>query len=464
MTAPSSPSRIARLQAAMLGSGLGARALRSTALSVAGYGGQQALRLASNLILTRLLFPEAFGMMALVYMILQGLNNFSDAGVTPAIMQSKRGDDPRFLNTAWSMQVGRGIVLWLITFVIATPVAQFYEAPLLAQILPILGFTLVLSGLNPTRLDTAHRHLSLGRVTGLELAGQAIGITTAVVLSWLTGSIWALVVSGLVTSLAHLVLYTVFLPGERNRFGWERASAAELLRFGRWIFLSTIAGFFLYQGDKIILGKFLSIELLGIYNIGFFLASFPLLLGNLAFRKVLIPIYRECPPAESRENFLRLRKMRFLVSIALLGISGVLAALGAWLIDFLYDPRYLMSGGVLVLAALAQIPHLIVLTYDQAALAVGDSRRFFFLNLCRAVLTVAGIWIGVVLFGLVGALIGMGFAAFLSYPVAVWLARRQGSWDAFHDGVFAAVGLIIVGLALYLNWPAVDALVAINSP
>ena len=95
---------------------LGARALRSSFLAVGSYGAQQALRLASNLILTRLLFPEAFGMMALVFMVIQGLNMFSDAGVSPAIMQSKRGDDPRFLNTAWTLKVGRGVILWLCTF------------------------------------------------------------------------------------------------------------------------------------------------------------------------------------------------------------------------------------------------------------------------------------------------------------------------------------------------------------
>ena len=143
----------------------------------------------------------------------------------------------------------------------------------------------------------------MGRVTLLELAGQTFGIIVGVVLAWLTGSIWALVISGLATSVAHLVLYALLLPGDHNRFGWNKSAVSELINFGRWIFLSTIAGFFLYQGDKIILGKFLSIEMLGIYNIGFFLASFPFLLGNLAIQKVLIPIYRERPPKDSPENY-----------------------------------------------------------------------------------------------------------------------------------------------------------------
>jgi O-antigen/teichoic acid export membrane protein len=83
------------------------------------------------------------------------------------------------------------------------------------------------------------------------------------------------------------------MPGARNRFLWERRAAGELIHFGKWIFLSTIFWFFASQGDKAILGKFLSLESLGIYNIGYFLASFLLLLGLNVTSRVMIPVYRE---------------------------------------------------------------------------------------------------------------------------------------------------------------------------
>ncbi|HBB84471.1 MAG TPA: polysaccharide biosynthesis protein, partial [Sulfitobacter sp.] len=90
-----------------------ARALRSTSWIVLSYGGAQAIRLASNLILTRLLFPEAFGLMALIQVVIVGLTLFSDVGIGPSIAQSKRGDDRDFLNTAWTIQAIRGGCLWL---------------------------------------------------------------------------------------------------------------------------------------------------------------------------------------------------------------------------------------------------------------------------------------------------------------------------------------------------------------
>lgn len=453
-----------RFSGILSGQGLGAKAMRGSALTILGFGGGQFLRLVSNLVLTRLLFPEAFGMMALVYVFMQGLNNFSDVGVTPSIMQSKRGDDPEFLNTAWTIQVIRGMLLWGVTFVIAYPAAQFFDAPMLAQLLPVVGVTLAIAGFNPTRLDTANRHLNFGRLTVIDLASQVVSLIVAVVAAWILQSVWALVISGIVGALVQLIFLSVFLPGQRNRFRWEPAAANELINFGKWIFLSTVVGFFLSQGDKIILGKYLSLETLGVYNIGFFLASFPLLMGGTVTRRILIPIYRELPPKDSPENFRKLRKMRFALSGALMGIMFALALVASWLINTLYDPRYTLAGGILVMIACAQVPHLIALTYDQAALAAGDSRRFFVLALSRTILMLAGLVIGVKVFGLLGALIGQGLAMVLVYPVVVWLARHQGTWDPRHDAAFAILGAGLMSIALYVNWPAVQALVALNSP
>jgi O-antigen/teichoic acid export membrane protein len=95
--------------------GLFGRAMRGGALTAGAYAAAQAARLAANLILARLLFPEAFGVMALVTVFLVGLAMFSDVGIGPAISQSERGDDPAFLNTAWTINVVRGGLLWLMS-------------------------------------------------------------------------------------------------------------------------------------------------------------------------------------------------------------------------------------------------------------------------------------------------------------------------------------------------------------
>lgn len=450
---------MSRLAHSLRGNSLTARAVRGSTWTILGYGGGQVLRLASNLILTRLLFPEAFGAMALVSMFLMGLAMFSDIGVGPAIMRSPRGDDRDFLNTAWTIQVVRGFGLWLVAAALAWPMAWLYQTPDLAGWLLVGSLSLLIMGFNPTRMETANRHLALGRVTLIDLSSQVVGLVIAIVLALALRSVWALVISGVLSSLVHMALNSALLPGERNRFNWDRTAAHELVHFGKWIFLSTVAGFLYSQGDRAILGKYLSLDMLGIYNIGYFLASFPMLLGGALVRKIMIPLYRERPPGASAENFAKFRRLRMPLTAALVALLIGLALFGVALVRLLYDPRYDAAGAVVVLIACAMIVPVITVTYDQAALASGDGRAFFTLAGLKAGLLIAGLLAGVELAGLFGALVGQGLAMLAIYPATIWLARRQGAWDPLHDFGFAGIGALGIILAIWLNLEPITALI-----
>ncbi|MEH6359108.1 MAG: oligosaccharide flippase family protein, partial [Amylibacter sp.] len=269
------------------------------------------------------------------------------------------------------------------------------------------------------------------------------------------------VFSGLISSFVQVLMYDIFLPGERNKFRWEKTAAHELITFGKWIFLSTVSGFLFLQGDKMILGKFLTLDALGVYNIGFFLASFPLLLSSTIAHKTLIPLYRERPPSASVDNYNKLRTMRFGITISSLCMLWVFAFFGVALVDFLYDQRYQYAGAIVVLTACMQIPMIIILTYDQAALASGDARRFFVLAASKAVVMICALLIGVQMAGLFGALVSQGIAIVVIYPVVVWLARRQGAWDPLHDATCSTVGLLIGLGAIWYNLDAILALKAL---
>lgn len=444
-----------RIRGLLTGSSLTSRVLRSSGITVAGFGFTQVVRLLSNLLLTRLLFPEAFGLMGLVTVFLIGLAMFSDVGIGPAIARSPRGDDPVFLDTIWTVQILRGVFLFLIGCLLAYPISHFYEEPLLFGMLMVASFQFLVQGFTPTRRETANRHLALGMLTLLEMLAQVVGLIILIGLVLWLESVWALVIGTVIGSMVQVILLTLFLPGHRNRPRMESDALREVIQFGKWIFLSTIFGFLLIQGDKLILGKFLPLDLFGIYNIGFFLGSFPMMLGLMVVGRVLIPVYRDCPPATSRQNFLRLRKMRVLVTFSLLMLLGGLAFIGPLLVELMYDDRYLSAGAVVVLIACINVPVVIGLTYDQAALAAGESRRFFFLTSIKASLTIMGLLIGVTSGGLVGALIGQGIGILAAYPALVWLSSRLGVWDPLHDLGFAVLGLLVASGAIWWNWDAI---------
>lgn len=442
---------VASVFAKFSGQSLFARALRGSMLTAGSYAITQAMRLVSNLILTRLLFPEAFGVMALVSVLLVGLAMFSDVGVGPAISQHPRGDDPVFLDTAFSINVVRGAALWILACLLAWPMASFYNAPDLLQLLPVAGLTLLISGFNPTRIDTANRHLLLGRVTALDLAAQIFGILAMIGLSFALQSVWALVLGAILGSLAKLLVMMIWLPGPANRFRWDAAAGRDLIRFGKWIFLSTACGFMLSQGDKAIFGAYLTLQELGVYNIGYFLASFPMLLAGAVVGRIMIPLYRDHPPSQSAANAQKMRRLRSIVSAGTLGLLGLMALVGVPLVGLMYDARYTGAGAVVVLMACVQMPAVVGMTYDQSALAAGDSRTYFWLIALKAVLQTVAFLLGMEWGGVMGALIGQGVAmTVLHLPIAL-LARKHKAWDASHDAVFFALAAVLCGLALWAN-------------
>lgn len=449
---------------AMSGNGLVERLVRSIGWTAFGFLGMQALRLASNLILTRLLFPEAFGLMGLVSVFMIGLAMFSDIGLGPSIMQNPRGDEPTFLNTAWTIQAIRGACLWLATCVLAGPVAAFYAEPQLAQLLPAAGLSLLIAGFNSTKLETANRHLVLGRVTALDIISQVAGLIVMIGLAWVMRSVWSLVIGIIVTAAVKLWLSHALLPGARNAFLMDRLAAHELVHFGKWIFLSTVLGFLIAQGDKIIFGKFLELGMFGVYNIGYFLASFPILLGSAVMTRVLIPLYRERPPAASQDNFAKISRARYGLSASILLLLACMALVGPTLVNLLYDPRFAAAGAVVVVVSCAHIPYVIGMTYEHAALAAGDSRNVFVVMALKSTTQLGLLLAGLAWGGLAGGLAGQALALAMVHPALIRLARRHKAWDPRHDIVFSLAGIAVGALALTVNQESLAVLSTFHRP
>jgi O-antigen/teichoic acid export membrane protein len=244
--------------------------------------------------------------------------------------------------------------------------------------------------------------------------------------------------------VAKLALTWWLLPGPVNRFRWEPAAVRALIHFGKWIFLSTACGFLLAQGDKAIFGAYLSLEELGLYNIGFFLASFPLLLGGAVTGRILLPLYRDHPPAASAANAARMARLRYGISLGLLGMLALLAFGGMALVDLLYDARYNMAGVVVVMVACVQMVVVVGMTYDQSALAAGDARGYFLVIAAKAVLQTIALIGGMLWLGLPGALILQGAALVVSHGLIAVLAHRHGAWDGVHDLVMGLLAAVII--------------------
>ena len=112
------------------------------------------------------------------------------------------------------------------------PTGSTWTTPDLPLVLVVASFGVVIHGFDSTNAITAERNLSLKRLVLIQLAGQFVGLILMILVGALTGSIWALVASGLSSTLVVTVLTHVALPGIANRLAWDKDARAELSRVG----------------------------------------------------------------------------------------------------------------------------------------------------------------------------------------------------------------------------------------
>ena len=387
----------------------------------------QPLRFGGNLLLTHLLFPHLFGLMALVYVFITGVNSLSDIGLLPSIIQNKRGDDPNFLNTAWTMQAIRGIGLWCCCLLVTLPVANFYEEPMLLWLLPVVGLNTAISGFNSTALLTFSHHMEFRKLTIFYIGVQAVSLTVTVIWAWFNKSVWALVVGGLVSALFGMVWSHRLMPEIRNRFFWEKAAAKSIFSFGKWIFLLTAVTFLAGQVPKLILGKLVSLEMLGVYDVAFSFASGLIALALIQGYSdaVIFPFFSKQAKLPHESLRAKIMQPRWLLLVAGTVLLTILIGFGDILIKALYDNRYREAAWMLPILSLGLWPTILSETINPVLFAVGRPRYAAFGRLLKLIVVVVGLLLGLHLGGFVGAVIAVALSELPVYGVITYGAWRE---------------------------------------
>lgn len=431
------------------------RVLRAGGWTLAGYGAVLAIRLGSTLIMTRLLVPEMFGVMAIASMVMTILSMMSDLGLRSNIVQSPRGEDPVFLDTAWVVQIIRGVALWGVASLVglglylgnlsgAFPPSSVYASPVLPLVIIAGTFSAVISGLAPTGIALAQRHFDQKRLVQMELVSQLFGFLFMAAVGMATQSIWALVAGGLVSSTTLTILSHWWLKAHRNRFRWDRSALRELMGFGKWTAVSSVFTVLSLNGDRLLLGGLVEADVLGMYAIAtLILGTIEGALGRF-FGAVSLPALSEIArtdPARLREIYYRLRVPGDLI---LLFSAGALYVAGQGVIDLLYDPRYAAAGGMLQVLAFSYFSARYNVAY-HVYLAVGKPRYLAAINMVRCVSLLAVIPVSYAFGGTQAVVWGISLHGLAMIPLLIGFNVRLGLNDTRRE--FAVLAALPVGFA-----------------
>ncbi len=430
---------------------------RGTTWTLLGYAGRHSVRMASNLILTRLLVPEFFGTMLVVNTVILGIHLFTDVGIGPSIIQNERGDEPAFLNTAFTLQAFRGLLLFAAVGLIAVPVAEFYDDPILRTLLPFAGLSALFQGLYSTRIPSHRRHVQLKQLTLLLLLEQVLA--TLVMVGWalMQPTVWALAAGGVIASAVTMLLSHFVLEGPRNRLQIEKAAMHELIRFGRWIFLSTLLTYLVSYSDRLIITKLMPLEVAGVYSIAVMIADLPAMpLASIA-ADVAFPIFSR---VHSEEGDLLAMFRSFRRSLNTVGgwaVAGLLAGAPV-AVEMLWTEPYWGAGWMVqVLIVGVYVGTILVASNNAALLAMGHSRLMAATGMAKLVGMAALIPAGYLSFGLPGLLAGFAGSQIFPYLLSLWGVSQFGLNDLREDLVAFARVLVTGAVGYGVGYALVDA-------
>lgn len=444
------------------GTSLKTRAMKAGGWSLAQMVTNQAFRLVSNLIMTRILLPEAFGVMSVVNTLLVAFNLFSDIGISRSIIREADGEKPHFLRAAWAVKIYRGVLisagvvfaallLWLLGPSLAAP-GTVYADPRLPSLVLLAALAPLIKGLESTNRELSERNLSLQYFTVVSLAAQICSLLAMILFTLISPTVWALACGVLINTVGVTLLSHIVYPGPRMYFIWDREVAARLWSYGKFLMGSSAFTFVASFADRFILAALVDARTFGLYFISQLWAQAGrIFIGRLS-NQVGFPtigeVIRERPQDVPR-LFARFQRVIDLVCLA--GFLGTLL-LGQWLIDLLYTPEYAVAGHYLQLFSV----NFLMLRFDtmnQLVMNLGNSLAMMRISAIRAVALCVLLLSGFLLFGMDGAVVAAAITPGVTFPytyslvrpvLGVAQARTALVWFAF---ALAAAALVVFSSA-----------------
>ncbi len=271
---------------------LKARAARGGIWVGLGSSMEQIFRLGRNMILTRILAPEAFGLMAIVMAVNAAFESFTQVGIQEAIIQNPRGQEKTYLNGAWWFASVRAAILYGVVFLAAPWIAQFYNNPELTSLMRVAFIGLFFNSILSPRLAIAQKKMEFKRWVLAFQGGAVLGIFVTIVMAFFMRNVWALAIGFTVEALARCLLSYIlcpFLPG----VVFDRENLKALFKYAKGMIGLPILTFVFMRCDIFVVGKMFTMAELGLYSMAVNMAWLPFRFITILMGRIMMPVISE---------------------------------------------------------------------------------------------------------------------------------------------------------------------------
>jgi len=440
------------------GDSLKARCARSSVVLGIGAFIAKLLGFGSKVVLTRLLIPEAMGLMVLILSLTQLFGVLSEVGIKQSVIQNKSGARPEYLNMAWWFQSIRGVGLYAVAFILSPWICQFYfDKPELltlhskAEIVTMVRaafLVFVFGGFISPRAHVLEKEFRFGKAALLTQSSAILGSIITIALAFAMRNIWAVIIGFIsMGAMRCLLSYIIcpFLP----RLNFDSASFKEICRFARGMLGLPVLTYIAFNIDVLVAGKLLSVDLVGMYGMALVLARAPQDLFNRIISPILLPAF-----AEKQDNkealckaIIRITKSTTLFAVPLVTLATIFSK---DILSIVYGQQY--STVALPFALLCAYALLLTqgTVLGNVFFGIGKPAKHRMFVGLRALILMVFIYPGIKFFGLTGAAAVVLMASFIAICLQVIIMRKLIGLNIFHyfkcwlGGILMSLSVLVI--------------------
>lgn len=408
------------------------------------------LSLIRLVIIGRILAPSDFGLMGIALLTMSAIETFSKTGYREALIQKKE-DIRGYLDTAWTVLIIRGFIIFIVIYFLAPYAALFFHSPAVVPIIQVLGFAFFFEAFNNIGVVFFRKELEFNKVFIHRFVGISTNFIVAVTAALILRSVWALVLGLLAEKVVSIIVSYIIHP-YRPRFSRDIEKARELFGFGKWILGSSILVFIGEHIDDILVGRVLSATALGFYQMAYRISNMLETEITRVITSVAFPAYAKLQDQAIRLQKAYFRIMRLTMAISIPIAVGMVFLAPEFTMVFLGE-KWMSMVIVMQLLAVAGLVKSIISTGSPLFTGRGYPNYEFYMQLIRGLTIIIVIYPLIMYGGISGAALGvilsMVSMLIIWYPLSQKIIRSSWKiyfstlWPPLFCSLFMAGGLYI---------------------
>ncbi len=374
-----------------------------------------------SMVLARLLSPAEYGVVAIATVIISFLQMFCTMGIGPAVIQKDLSDDA--INSIYSYSLIFGLVLSTVLFGSSWLIADFYDNDLLIPICQILCIQLLFAAINMVPNALMAKNKRFKEIAKRTLVLQVSSGIISIVAAWKGAGVYALLISPIVSAVGIFFWNRKYY---KMKIDWmfDKEPIKQIFSYSSYQFLFDFVNYFSRNLDKLIIGKMLNVDALGVYEKSYRLMQLPMQNVTAVINPVLQPVLRVLQ-GEKRELAEKYSKIvRFVATISF-PVGIILAGMSQEIIRIFYGTQWDAAIPIFRILALSLPLQMILSTSGSIFLVCDNTKMQFWLGIRNTITTVTGFLIAAFVFKSLEAMAwAWTITLIVNFVFTYWLVYR----------------------------------------